>query len=51
MLITLLLVAAGSAIVSAVVTYLFLRVNPNKRAAIDAAVEQIKAELKNPPSE
>jgi hypothetical protein len=36
----------GAVVVTAVFTYLFLAANKNKKAAIDAAVEKIKAELK-----
>lgn len=45
---TLLIAVAVTAVVSAVVTYLFLRVNPNKRAKLDKAVEKIKEELDGP---
>jgi hypothetical protein len=45
--ITLLLVAAASAVVSSVVTYLFLRANPNKRAKLDALTDKAKDQLKD----
>lgn len=44
-MLTYLLVAAAAAVVSAAVTYLFLRANPNKRAKLDELVEQAKDKL------
>lgn len=46
-MLTTLLVAAAAVVVTAVVTYLFLRVNPNKRAKLDELVEKAKDQFKD----
>jgi hypothetical protein len=35
------LIAVGAFVAGAVVSYLFLRVNPNKRTALDAEVDKL----------
>lgn len=45
--ITTLVIFGAGVVVGAVVSYLFFRANPNKKAAVDAFVDKTKEDLNN----